>query len=969
MSTLILLYILIGLAAALLIYNIVHLAKVQVWINKRHQKGAKLSSIGYLKMDNDGSAGEVRLPGGGSLPSIGRVIVDKQAGKELGFVEVVTSDIEDETATPKYKQAGFIAFNTEDVVDKYGYIYRQEKGKRKKELIGYCARPSDPNTPTIYGERTWHSLWLRCTLNVYAGLPTATVTPADTNKANAEHHIFAANEDSSNANHDTENDTQLAATAESNNQELAIRNDESDNTANNSAEPTTKGGNETQNDESPVAEAAPKDDKQATADQAEVEKETEDSTKDKKTKKAKRKKAKKAKKITKEALASVSYLGFHSSRNDYLPAEARACAYAALASNPNRGRYAEYFKTQPYGWLDTALLSSLIYCVFFFILYFFYEVLLNKEMINNEHAISILVAMYYVIWAVVRLIKIDCIESSNSFQKRLDIFNKNLGLTGVNITTLIVGFIAILVAIAKLNLEFIPLIWVIMFGTFTNMMLKGANKKWIISTSFNDKDDTEEDEQEAINPTGDIERTYEWELDKEYSTRKLHGSVTLYFTAQEIADVRQCNPFFAQRKDKSDKEYIIDMFRFLTEHKHFLARVKYIARYINETIKDNNLTPIDKIQFTLDFVQEPNISFVANRDSRVINNYEHYIRYPDETLYDKEGECNSKSLLAAVLFYSMGYNVMYLASRKHNHSAIGVEIDPQYVARGWYGNHTDDMTVTEGGKMYIYCETTGDRFRIGRSISGMHISDFETKVILEVESNNQNNANGEKSVIYNWDLDSILGNTLHGNLTLKFSRDDIERIRENNPFMTYGADSNTYASNISNMFSIMRNDNALRQNVETIAQYIKHEIGAANLPEIDLLQFVLNFVQTPNIAYRIDEECESIGFKNEYMRFPDETLYDKEGDCDCKSFLTANILSELGYNVAFLLSNQYKHAAIAVECSDELVEQCGANSAAVMEYNGRKYVFCESTGSGNKVGNIKEEWDIANFETVVELLR
>ena len=152
MSTLILLYILIGLAAALLIYNIVHLAKVQVWINKRHQKGAKLSSIGYLKMDNDGSAGEVRLPGGGSLPSIGRVIVDKQAGKELGFVEVVTSDIEDETATPKYKQAGFIAFNTEDVVDKYGYIYRQEKGKRKKELIGYCARPSDPNTPTIYGE-------------------------------------------------------------------------------------------------------------------------------------------------------------------------------------------------------------------------------------------------------------------------------------------------------------------------------------------------------------------------------------------------------------------------------------------------------------------------------------------------------------------------------------------------------------------------------------------------------------------------------------------------------------------------------------------------------------------------------------------------------------------------------------------------------------------------------------------------
>lgn len=1003
MSTLIWLYILIGSIIIVLLYYIKRLAHVQVWIYRRPAPGTKLTSLGYLEMDGDGSAGEVHIPGSGSLPSVGRVIVDKQAGRTLGFVEVATTDISDETATPKYKQEGFIAFNQTDVVDRYGYIYRQERGKRKKVLVGYCARPSAPNTPTLCGERTWRSLWLRCTLNLYAGRPDAPQGSAPLQQAEpakAERLYIAANNEAREVGvaleahdvadvldspadaiaPDTDN-TPIEATAP-----IAEQIPQKDVATANPMEVEDAASiidNETSEKEEPAKteasddarskEVTPEPQEQAqdksSEQQEEQQEEQAEGKKGKKDKKSKDKR-KRSKKCVKEAWASVSYLGFHVSSQDYLPAEARACAFAALAGDLNRGRYTEYFKAQPYGWKDTALLTSLLYSVIFFALYIAFEVVLKRSIFSSHYVdVVILVAMYFPLWTLVRLIKIDCIESSNSFQKRLDLFNKNLGLKGSNFVIVILGILVLTIDMSSMEYDFVPLVFAMTFGVFVNMSLKGASSKWVISTSFNEKDDVEDDVEEVANPTGDIARTYEWELDKTYNcSQDLYGSLTLYFTAREIADMRQCNPFFAQRKDKSDKLYILGMFQFLNVHRTFLARTKYITRYINDLIKKNNLTPIDKVQFTLDFVQEPNIRYVDNRESRAINNYEHYIRYPDETLFDKEGDSNSKSLLAAVLFYTMGHNVMYLASRKHNHSAIGIEIDSRDLANGLYGANAEEMIVTEDGKTYIYCETTGDRFSIGKSISGMEIRDFEEKVLLEVESVVPVTVTKERSIIYNWSLDSVLGNTLHGNLVLKFSDDYIEHLREINPFRSYGYDSSTYAGNIESMFQRMKNDVELMQNVDFVAHYIKHEVSAANLPELDLVQFALNFVQVPNISYCIDEECASIDFKTEYMRYPDETLFDKEGDCDCKSFLTASILNRLGYNVVYLLSSKLKHAAIAIECKAEWFDVIANTDANILEHNGRRYVFCESTGSGNKVGQIKEGDSIKDFDTVIELL-
>ena len=989
-DTLFWLYALIALAVIILLFTLKNLSQVKVWIEQRTRPGSPMQCTTYLKMDGDGSAGEVRIPGGGSMPAIGRIIVDKQAGKEHGFVEVVTTDISDETQIPNYKQVGYICFHEDNLIDKYGYIYRQKKGDKKKELIGYCARPSAPDVPTIYGERTWRTLWLKCTLNAYLGLPKG-VTAASVEPQNTAARLFNINDSKdetpqSEAIQQTEEtgaevsdaivvDSVTASNEETITTPVVLPEESVEGQPLSETLEAVEATEETEETETTAVteEAAVKETEELpkkvtneeTANDGEAVSEEEEQPKKKKGKKDK--KAKKG--ATKEAFASAYYYGFHSSSRDYLPAEARACAFAFLSGNTQKRKISEFYKEQPYGWRDTALLTTIIYCLIFVPLYAINTGVLQLPLLGNDlRALFILIACYYLLWIIVRMIKIERIESSNSFQKTLDLLNKNLGLNGFNYAILILGVVAIYFSFVACDLDLVPLIWAIVFGVGINMSLKGANNSWLISTTYNEKEDDEEEE-EVLNPKGDIQRTFEWDLDKTYSTQQLHGSLTLYFTAQEIADLRQCNPFFTQRKDKSDKEYILDMFNFLKEHRHFNARIKYITKYINDTINKNNLTPLDKIQFTLDFIQEPNIRFVTNKDSKDINFYEKYIRYPDETLYDKEGDCNSKSLLAAVLFHTMGFNVMYLASRKYEHAAIGIEISKSEIENGWYGNNIDNALVTENGKSYIFCETSGDYFRIGRTINGMSLDDFDEKLLIEVDSATQNEADYTRSNIYNWDLSSYYGNKLHGNFAINFKEEEIANLRSMNPFTTYGYDANTYEDNVRNMFQVLRNTPALNKEAEEIAQYIKSEIEKAGYPELDLVQFVLNFAQTPNIAYRIDEECASIDFAKEYMRYPAETLLDKEGDCDCKSFLAANILHCLGYNVIFLLSQKLKHAAMAVECKDAWLDVIPSDKLgnAILEYNGIRYIYCESTGEGNMIGCIKEGESIKDFEKIVEL--
>ena len=151
--------------------------------------------------------------------------------------------------------------------------------------------------------------------------------------------------------------------------------------------------------------------------------------------------------------------------------------------------------------------------------------------------------------------------------------------------------------------------------------------------------------------------------------------------------------------------------------------------------------------------------------------------------------------------------------------------------------------------------------------------------------------------------------------------------------------------------------------------YIKKTVKEAKLSELDLVQFALDFCQAPNITYCVDDQSKGINYAKEYMRFPDEVLFDKEGDCDCKSSLTAALFHELGYNVIVMLSQKLQHAAIGIEGKDDWLNIINpANPDSVLrEYNGKKYVYCETTGDGFRIGHIKENDSINDFETIVEI--
>ena len=1243
----ILLIILGGLCTVLLGVLLKKLSKVKVWIEARQKENQPLVCTCYLQKGEEGEAAEVHRSGAFGKPAVAIVKVDEKSTLNRGYVDVLMSDMNDDAEKPHYRRTGYVSFDQDTTVDQFGYIYKQIKGKKEKEVVGYLARPSKPNEPTIYGERSWKTLWLECVLHAYAGLPAkeegapqpseekpqkpaqpveqlcinspkkkdpepevvpeevvpevvpeevvpevvpeevqetaqepvqepvqeetqeivpeleeepvleepveetpapepvdpfaalsaeekarldkvfeeqkalidafldkmvkveggtftmgADPKPDDTKDADGKERGMVENNES--PKHQVTLSTYfIAATPVTQELWTAVMGSNPSDCKDKPTYPVApvnwnecqdfvlrlsyltkitfslpteaqwefaaRGGNKSQGfafaGSNTFLEVGWSDHKHEVAtkkpnelglyDMSGLVREwcsdyfayyTEEAQSDptgpqegaseilksqdgidfravrspygnetvtnrkgevpelnkefksyglrvvaKEMPERKKEEPAPVKPLEKPApkkpLAICSYWGFHNSKKDILPAEARAGAYALLQRYAPKQKEAEYASEQPYGWKDTALLSAFIYTVLFLIVYLVNSGIFQMPLLGKDwQSAAVFVGYYVVLWAIVRFIKIDAIENANSFQPILDLFNKNLGLKWLNLSIIVLCLVAAAFTLFYYDYDFLPMLIVIATGVTINMTLPAANRRWKVQASFLDDSDSEEDDEEQIepqNPQGDISRSYEWKLDETYdANRSVNGSLTLYFKAADMRDVRHLNPFFDQRKDHSDKENILFMFRFLKKYKKtFLARTKYVAYTINKFAEKNDFSPIDKMQFTLDFVQEPNIAFMQAKEDKIINNYDEYIRYPDETLYDKCGDSNSKALLAAMLFHLMGHNVLYLISRKHRHAAVAVEVKLAQLKDGWYGDASKvkDMTIKYEDRYFIFCETTGDNFALGAQVKGMSLDEFDEKIYLplredEDECDNNDDDNNQENVvesrIFNWELDSLLGNQLKGNLAIEMSSAEIDELRSRNPFHTYGQDGNSYMQNVQAMFQYLKDNPAKMAGVKQVADYIRQTVKNAGYPDLDMLQFALDFAQEPNIKYMIDEQSLPIEFAKEYMRFPEEVLYDKEGDCDCKSSLTAALFLNLGYKVLFMISEKLKHAAIGVECKDpSWLSQLKATNVddVTMDHNGTLYLYCETTGDGYHVGQIKENESMKDFETIIEL--
>ena len=355
---------------------------------------------------------------------------------------------------------------------------------------------------------------------------------------------------------------------------------------------------------------------------------------------------------------------------------------------------------------DTAFIASFIFTIIYLIpgvvLFFerFYTVFpfLGREL---SYVISV-TALYLLVWFALHVIKVALLSTSNQVLAYLAMFNRQTGIqrwTGLGILLSITGILWGCFADAYI---YIPLFIAIGIG-FTVVWRRATAGGWVVEPRHR-RYTVEPAEEEQPQDEGSIRKEYSWQLDS--PLRELHFSTHLFFSEEEIETIRKQNPFYQNWKEASIHHRTVARNLVMTGEKK--KRVRRIAQYIANRAKNEQLTRCEEIQAVLDFVQEDNIKYTLDEDCDEINNKPEYYRSPPETLFDKRGDCDCKSVLAAALMRNLGYPVLLLLSSEAQHAAIAVGGAPELEQIPGL------FVLNRGGKRYYFCETTGEGWRVGQ---------------------------------------------------------------------------------------------------------------------------------------------------------------------------------------------------------------------------------------------------------------
>lgn len=113
---------------------------------------------------------------------------------------------------------------------------------------------------------------------------------------------------------------------------------------------------------------------------------------------------------------------------------------------------------------------------------------------------------------------------------------------------------------------------------------------------------------------------------------------------------------------------------------------------------------------------------------------------------------------------------------------------------------------------------------------------------------------------------------------------------------------------------------------------------------------IATFVQSC-IEYRSDMETTG---QQDYPKYPIETLYERQWDCEDTSILMAAMLKEFGYEVGFLLLPS--HVAVALRTTDDY------EGGAYYQIGDKRYLYIESTDNGWNIGDIPEDFSNVQAE-------
>ena len=130
--------------------------------------------------------------------------------------------------------------------------------------------------------------------------------------------------------------------------------------------------------------------------------------------------------------------------------------------------------------------------------------------------------------------------------------------------------------------------------------------------------------------------------------------------------------------------------------------------------------------------------------------------------------------------------------------------------------------------------------------------------------------------------------------------------------------------------------------LQTLAKELNDTATRLKYDSFDQVSFVLSFVQS--LPYTSDSVTTG---RDEYPRFPIETLVDDGGDCEDTSILFATLTLILGYDTLYL--NPPNHYAVGILGND-----LRGTFWTYPEGSNKTYYYCETTGDNFKIGQLPE---------------
>lgn len=231
-----------------------------------------------------------------------------------------------------------------------------------------------------------------------------------------------------------------------------------------------------------------------------------------------------------------------------------------------------------------------------------------------------------------------------------------------------------------------------------------------------------------------------------------------------------------------------------------------------------------------------------------------------------------------------------------------------------------------------------------------------------------------------WDVDTQPEDDVTITLFKEDWEDPQQDMRQKNPFFGQDADGHknwiAAAQDLPGSASkVIQGPDTSDENSEAIAleTIVNSAIDVAakyNLAEYEVPDLLLSLCQS-GINYLEDEKSKPINRFNEtidgephleYFRFAAETLYDVEGDCDCKAVLACRLMKTLGVDAKLVSickkgKTQPEHAAL-------IIRDVYNRYPKLQNKKYSQYTYCEATGEGWKIGEVPEKYD----ENTIEVL-